>query len=78
MTSLPGESFVSIKFQLDSAATCNTISASDFYSIKGAKMTKSQHRLYPYGNLKPIIPVGITELLCERKKISITLLTYRC
>ena len=66
-TSSTGSTFVPIKFQIDTVATCNTISIGTVTThFPEAKITASRYRLYPYGNADPIKPVGQVELLCDR------------
>ena len=68
-TSSTGRHFHHIKFQIDTAATCNTISESTIqHNFSDAQISKSPYLLYPYGNSKPIKPIDQVSLLCERKK----------
>ena len=65
--SAAGRTFKQVKFQIDTAATCNTISASTLHSFfPDAEVTRSPYRLHPYGNSKPLHPIGQVELLCEK------------
>ncbi|KXJ07207.1 Retrovirus-related Pol polyprotein from transposon opus [Exaiptasia diaphana] len=58
-----------ISFQIDTAATCNTISKSTLQqSLPSAKVTTSSYVLHPYGNGSPIRPVGQVELVCKTDK----------
>ena len=53
--------------QIDTAATCNTISDSTLNTLlPRAKIKQSAYLLYPYGNSKPLHPIGQVELLCKR------------
>ena len=62
-----GSSYASVRMQIDTAATCNTISHSTLRKIPGnPKLVKSQLSLHPYGNGKPIKPLGEVQLICER------------
>lgn len=59
--------FTSIKVQIDTAATCNTISDKTLAELlPTAKIRHSPYLLYPYGDSKPIKPLGQVELMCER------------
>ena len=62
-----GRSFSTLKFQLDTAATCNTLSeaavATHFPDIK---FSRSPYLLHPYGDSKPIRPMGQIKLICDR------------
>ncbi len=62
-----GSEFKTLKAQIDTGATCNTIAYKDIDSLPGkVKLTKSSCCLYPYGNSSPIHTVGQVELICER------------
>ena len=62
-----GSSFETTKLQIDTGATCNTISYSHVMKVPGEPhFTKSHCTLHPYGNSTPIPNVGQVELLCER------------
>ncbi len=64
-----GSKFKNVKFQIDTAATCNTISEVTLKTLlPDTKIQKSSHLLYPYGNSKPLHPIGQVELLCERER----------
>ena len=64
-----GSKFKNVKFQIDTAATCNTISEATLKTLlPDTKIQKSSHLLYPYGNSKPLHPIGQVELLCERER----------
>ena len=66
--SATGSKFAQVKFQIDTAATCNTMSLSTLRAyLPDAKLQRSPYRLYPYGNSKPLEPEGQVELVCERK-----------
>lgn len=74
LTSSSGNKFRPIKYQIDTAATCNTISANMIQSyFPDARLIKSPYLLYPYGDSNPIRPVGQVNLLCERKRKYFTL-----
>lgn len=61
-----GNHFAHIQFQIDSAATCNTIGAAALKaSIPNATLSASPFVLYPYGNSKPINPQGQIALFCQ-------------
>ena len=48
-----GSKFKNVKFQIDTAATCNTISEATLKTLlPDTKIQKSSHLLYPYGNSK--------------------------
>ena len=68
-TSSNGDKFHHIPFQIDTAATCNTI-GDDVVKKRfpDVELTKSYAILSPYGNGKPIKPIGAVQLICERKK----------
>jgi hypothetical protein len=62
-----GSKFTSVKFQIDTAATCNTISENMLATLQPrAAVVHSPYLLFPYGNSKPIEPLGQVELLSER------------
>ena len=64
--SAAGRTFKKVKFQIHTAATCNTVSASALRSfIPDAEVNCSSYRLHPYGNSKPLHPFSREELLCE-------------
>ena len=61
--------FKNVKFQIDTAATGNTISEATLkIPLPDTKIQKSSHLLYPYGNNKPLHPIGQVELLCETER----------
>jgi len=67
LASSTGRKFNSVKFQIDTAATCNTISESPVNKLfPDLKINSLSHLLFPYGNSKPIKPIGQIELLCEK------------
>ena len=60
--------------QIDTAATCNTMSLSTLRSfLPDADLKRSPYRLYPYGNSKPLEPEGQVDLVCERQDGYVTL-----
>ena len=62
-----GSYFTSIRFQIDTAATCKTISNKTLSELlPNTKVTHSPYLLFPYGNARPIKPLGQVELLCDR------------
>lgn len=62
-----GSEFTPVKFQIDTAATCNTISDKTLAMLQPrTDILHSPYLLFPYGNSKPIHPLGQAELLCER------------
>ena len=64
--SAAGRTFKRVKFQIHTAATCNTMSASALRSFTpDAEVNRSPYRLHPYGNSKPLHPIGQGEQLCE-------------
>ncbi|CAB4002182.1 Hypothetical predicted protein [Paramuricea clavata] len=64
-----GLKFKNVKFQIDTAATCNTISEATLKTfLPDTKIQKYCHLPYPYGNSKPLHPIGQVELLCERER----------
>ena len=72
--STTGSKFKHIKLQIDTAATCNTISLRDASSLsKHLRLRKSLYVLHPYGNSNPIRPVGEADLVCERNNQFYTL-----
>jgi hypothetical protein len=60
-----GSKFTAVKFQIDTAATSNTISATTLQPR--ATVVHAPYLLFPYGNSKPAKPLGQAELLCERE-----------
>ena len=69
-TSVDGNKFHHLPFQIDTAATCNTMSESVLkQKFPEAKMDKANVVLKPYGKeSKPIKALGKVQLICERKK----------
>ena len=66
--STTGSAFTQVKFKIDTAATCNTSSLSTLFSrLPDAELKRSLHRLYPYGNYKPLEPEGQVDLVCLRQ-----------
>ena len=64
-----------MKLQIDTGATCNTISYKDTVNLPGTvRLTKSPYTLQPYGNSSRVKPVGQVELVCERDTRFYTLL----
>ena len=64
-----GLKFKNVKFQIDTAAICHIISEATLKTLlPDTKIQKSSHLLYPYGNSKPLHPIGQVELLCERER----------
>ena len=58
-----GSAFTQVKFQIDTAATCNTMSDNTLGSfLPDADLKRSPYRLYPYGNLIPLEPEGQVDL----------------
>ena len=54
-------------FQIDTAATCNTLSEDTLLRLMpNMKLTKSPYLLHPYGDAQPLKPLGQIDLLCER------------
>ena len=61
-------------FQIDTAATCNTMSLSTLRSfLPDADLKRSPYRLYPHGNSKPLEPEGQVDLVCELQDGYVTL-----
>ena len=72
--STTGSAFTQVMFQIDTAATCNTMSLSTLRSfLPDADLKRSPYRLYPYGNSKPLEPEGQVDLVCERQDGYVTL-----
>ena len=72
--SMAGSAFTQVKFQIDTAATCNTMSLSTLQSLlPDADLKQSPYRLYPYRNLKPLEAEGQVELVCELQDRYVTL-----
>ena len=56
-------------FQIDTAATCNTLSENTLLRLMPKmKLTKSPYLLHPYDNAQPLKPLGQIDLLCERNR----------
>lgn len=65
--SAAGQTFKLVKFQIDTAASCNTISVGTLHSFfPDAEVNRSPYHLHPYENSKPLHPVGQVELLCKK------------
>ena len=65
--STTGSTFQQAKFQIDAAATCNTMSHTTLRSLlPDAQINRSPYLPYPYGNSKPRQPIGQVELGCEK------------
>ena len=66
--STTGSAFTQVKFQMDTAATCNTMSLSTLRSfLPDADLKRSPYHLYPYGNSKPLEPEVQVNLVCKRQ-----------
>ena len=62
-----GSHFWPITVQIDTAASCNTLSHSTLTSLdRDVQMSKSPYLLHPYGNTRPLRPLGQVELVCHR------------
>ena len=62
-----GQKYDMLPFQIDTAATCNTMSASMLRQVDPPpNMERSPYLLYPYGASDPIRPVGQVQLICDR------------
>ncbi len=65
--SASGHNMKQLNFQIDTAATCNTILEATVKSkLPDAHIKYSPYLLHPYGNGPPIRPLGQVELICER------------
>ena len=65
--STAGSTFQQAKFRINTAATCNTISHTTLRSLlPDAQINRFPYLLYPYGNSKPLQPIGQVELACEK------------
>ena len=65
--SATGSKFIPMTFQIDTAATCNTLSEDALHRLMPKmKLTKSPYLLHPYGDAQPLKPLGQIDLLCER------------
>ncbi|KAK2551056.1 hypothetical protein P5673_028114 [Acropora cervicornis] len=72
--STTGLAFTQVMFQIDTAATCNTMYLSKLQSfLPDADLKRSPYRLYPYRNSKPLEPEGQDDLVCERQDRYVTL-----
>lgn len=61
-----GTNFTPVKLQIDTAATCNTLAEGMLRRLKPyPKLRHSPHLLYPYGNSKPLKPLGQVDLVCD-------------
>ena len=68
--STTGSAFTQVLFQIDTAATCNTMSLSTLRSfLPDADLKRSPYRLYPYRNSKLLEPEGQIDLVCERQDL---------
>lgn len=66
--SATGAQYTAVQFQIDTAATCNTIADSMLAQLQpGVKIKHSPYLLFPYGDSDPIRPIGQVDLLCERE-----------
>lgn len=75
--STAGHKFPYAKFQMDTAATCNTISELTVKQLfPTLHPTKSPFLLFPYGDSKLIKPLGQVDLVCKRKN-KYNLLTFQ-
>lgn len=67
--SATGNKFTPVTFQIDTAATCNTLSEDTLFRLMpNMKLRKSPYLLHPYGDSQPLKPLGQIDLLCERNK----------
>jgi len=63
-----GASFTRMKFQIDTAATCNTIAQHMLKKLyPEPRMTQSPYLLHPYGNSRPLKPLGQVQLVCDQQ-----------
>ena len=69
--SATGSSFTPVTLQIDTAASCNTLSLGTLNTL-GPK-SKSPYLLYPYGNRHPLRPLGQVKLVCQKNKLYETL-----
>lgn len=74
--STSGTRFTHLHFQLDTASTCNTISETMIQQLGPIRLKPSPCLLYPYGDSKPIRPLGSVQLVCESKGVY-ELLTFQ-
>ena len=66
---LDGTDKADIDFQIDSGATCNTVSASALHNaFPDIRLLPSRAVLRPYGNGLAIRPVGCATLVCDRQE----------
>ena len=66
--------FASLTFQIDTAATCGTLSIEMLAVMKPPpKLLRSPYLLYPYGSSKPLRPLRQVELVYEQQDKYITL-----
>lgn len=64
-----GLDYTNLRFQINSAATCNTISHGIIQKhFPDTKLQESRYLLHPYGDSRPIKPIGQITLLCEKFK----------
>ena len=69
-----GRFFAPLTFQIDTAATCSTLSIEMLAVMKPPpKLLRSPYLLYPYGSSKPLRPLGQVELVYEQQDKYITL-----
>ena len=67
--SATGNKFTPVTFQIDTAATCNTLSEDTLLRLMpNMTLRKSPYLLHPYGDSQPLKPLGQIDLLCERNK----------
>ena len=65
------DKFTPVTFQIDTAATCNTLSEDTLLRLMPSmKLRKSPYLLHPYGDSQPLKPLAQIDLLCERNKRS--------
>lgn len=64
-----GLAYTNLRFQIDSAATCNTVSHDIIQKhFPDTKLQESRYLLHPYGDSRPIKPIEQITLLCEKYK----------
>ncbi len=70
LTTLPisstGNIFTNMTFQIDTGASCNTMSETTFSKLPETLLKRSPYLLHPYGDAKPLTPIGQTQLLCDK------------
>ena len=67
--SATGNKFTPMTFQIDTAATYNTLSEDALLKLMpNMRLTKSPYLLHPYGDSQLLKPLGQIDLLCERNK----------